>query len=62
MVLLCSSGGGLVFLEPLAVAFEADDPGVADDPIDHGRGDGQASKDVAPANGRFEVRITEACS
>jgi hypothetical protein len=25
-----------VFLEPVAVAFEADDVGVVDDPVDHG--------------------------
>jgi hypothetical protein len=31
-----------VFFEPVAVAFEADDLGVVDDPADHGRGDGQS--------------------
>lgn len=44
-----------MFLEPVAVAFEADDLGVVDDPVDHGRSDGQVSEDVAPA-GEREVR------
>lgn len=47
MVLLCRTGVGLVFFEAVAVAFEADDVGVVDDPVDHGRGDGQVSEDVA---------------
>ena len=55
MVLLCRAGGRLVFFEPVAVAFEADDIGVVDDSVDHGRGDGQVSEDVAPA-GKREVR------
>lgn len=49
VVLLCRSCRGLVFSEPVAVAFEADDVGVVDDPVDHGRGDGQVPEDVAPA-------------
>ena len=52
MVLLCRTGGGLVFLEPVAVAFKADDVGVVDDPVDHGRGDGQVPEDVAPPGER----------
>jgi hypothetical protein len=54
VVLLCRTGGGLVFLEPVAVALEVDDVSVVDDSVDQGRGDGQVSEDVAPA-GEWEV-------
>ena len=48
--------------EPVAAAFEGDDFGVVDDPVDHRRGDDLVPEDVAPAKGRFDVRISEACS
>ena len=44
MVLVCRSCGGFVFLEAVAVAFEADDVGVVNDAVDHGGGDGEVSE------------------
>lgn len=53
----------LTVFEAVAGAFEGDDFGVVDDAVDHGRGDDLIAEDVSPrAKGRFEVRISEACS
>jgi hypothetical protein len=52
VVLLWGTGGGLVSFEPVAVAFEADDVGVVDDPVDRCRGDAQVPEDIAPAGER----------
>ncbi len=38
--------------EPVAGAFEGEDVGVVDDPVDHGGGDGLIAEDVAPAGER----------
>ena len=54
MVLVCRSRGGLVVLEAITVAFEADDVGVVNDPVDHRGGDGEVAEDVAPA-GEWQV-------
>jgi hypothetical protein len=35
--------------QPVAVALEADDLGVVDQPVDHGRGDHVVAEDLAPA-------------
>ena len=35
--------------EPVGVAFEGDDFGVVDEPVDHGRGDDLVAEDFAPA-------------
>ncbi len=35
--------------EPVAVAFEGDDFGVVDEPVDHGGGDDLVAEDLAPA-------------
>jgi hypothetical protein len=47
------AGGGdaaeVAVLEPVAVAFEADDVGVVDETVDHGGGDGVVAEDLAPA-------------
>ncbi len=37
-------------LEPVGVAFEGDDLGVVDEPVDHRGGDDVVSEDLAPAN------------
>src|SRR4051812_31741777 len=34
--------------EPVAVAFEVDDLGVVDEPVDHGGGDSVVAEDLAP--------------
>jgi hypothetical protein len=49
VVLVCRSRGGLVLLESVAVAFEADDVGVVDDAVDHRGGDREVAEHVAPA-------------
>jgi hypothetical protein len=49
--------------ESVAGAFEGEDVGVVDDAVDHRGGDGLVAEDPPqPENGRFEVRISEACS
>jgi len=60
--LLCRISGGLVALEPVAGAFQAEDVGVVDDSVDHRGGDGGVAEDLAPANERLLVRIRDACS
>lgn len=32
------------------------------DSVDHGCGDGLVAEDAAPANGRLDVGVSEACS
>ena len=39
--------------EPIAVAFEGDDFGVVDEPVDHGGGDGGVAEDFSPASKGF---------
>ena len=45
-----------MFLESVAVAFEADDVGVVNDAVDHGGGDGEVSEYVTPASKRQVAR------
>jgi hypothetical protein len=53
------AGGGdaaeVAVLEPVAVAFEADDVGVVDETVDHGGGDGVVAEDLAPANRGWDM-------
>ena len=49
MVIVCRSCRELVVLESVAGAFEGDDVGVMNDPVDHRRGDGQVAEHVSPA-------------
>src|SRR4051812_18566734 len=50
-------GGGnaaeVAVFEPVAVAFEGDDVGVVDQPVDHGGGDHVAAEHLAPAAERL---------
>lgn len=48
--------------EPAVDAFQREDVGVVDDPVDHRGGDGLVPEHTSLANGRFEVRIRDACS
>ena len=49
--------------EPVAGAFGGEDVGVVNDPVDHRGSDGLIANTPPQAeNGRFEVRISEACS
>jgi len=64
------SGGGwwsaaeVSVAESVAVAFEGDDFGVVDKPVDHGCGHDVVAEDLAPAipNGLLLVTIREARS
>ena len=51
------AGGGdaaeVAVLEPVAVAFEADDVGVVDQAVDHGGGNGVVAEDLTPAAERL---------
>ena len=63
---VCSGGGQGVdsgVFEAVAGSFEGQDFGVVHDAVDHRGGDDLVAEDIAPrANGRFEVKISEACS
>jgi hypothetical protein len=49
--------------ESVAGAFQGEYVGVVDDPVDHRGCHGLVAEDTAPPlNGRFDVRISEACS
>ena len=48
MFLLCRTGRGLAAFEPVAGAFETDDVGVVNDPVDHCGGDGRVAEDFTP--------------
>ena len=48
--------------EPVAVAFEGDDLGVVDEPVDHGGGDDVVAEDLAPAAERLVAGDDEAGS
>ena len=61
------AGGGdaaeVAVLEPVAVAFEADDVGVMDEAVDHGSGDGVVAEDLPhELKGLLEVTMTLAVS
>jgi hypothetical protein len=46
---------GAAVTEAVAGAFEGQDVGVVDDPVDHGGGDGLVAEDGSPA-GEWQVR------
>ena len=48
MVPVCRSRGGLVLLESVTVALEADYVGVVNDAVDHRGGDREVAEHVAP--------------
>jgi hypothetical protein len=45
----CGGAAQVAVAQPVAVALEADDLGVVDQPVDHGRGDHVVAEDLAPA-------------
>jgi hypothetical protein len=45
----CGDAAKIAALEPVAVAFEGDDVGVVDQPVDHRGGDDVVAEDLAPA-------------
>ena len=47
--------------ESVAGAFEGEDVGVVDDPVDHGCGDGLVSEDASPAGERQVAGEDEGC-
>ena len=51
--LLSRISGGLVALEPIAGAFEAENVGVMHDPVDHRGCDGLIAEDLAPTEGQI---------
>lgn len=63
----CRPGGGQGVdsgvIESVAGTLEGKNVGVMHDALDHGRDDDLVTEHVAPSGeGRFEVRISEACS
>ena len=56
-------GAEVAVLEPVGVAFEAENLGVVDEPVDHRGGDDVIAEDLAPAeNGLLLVTIIDARS
>ena len=55
-------GAEVLVLEPVGIAFEVEDLGVVDEPIDHRGGNDVVAEDLAPANCLLLVTIIDARS